>query len=389
MRTDHPRRIATALLGVVGVLVLAVGAPPVHGQSQCEPGTADPSTAPWQQDRLGYGPASDVWAASRGAGVTVAVLDTAIAPTESAHPQLRSVEVAEPALPDPPPADGCYWHATFVAGLVGARPMSGSAVVGVAPEADVVVVRVTDDVGEVEDVAALARGIDSAVEAGADVVNVSLVTVREHAGLARAVREAVDAGVVVVGAAGNGDPAGPTYPASLDGVIAVGASGPQDQPADFTQMLPDTVSVAAPGVDVISTYPLDRYAQQSGTSFAAALVSGTVALIRSAHPDLTPAQVQHRLEVTADHPAGALPDVQLGWGVVNPLEAVTAVLPEESGTLTPAAAPEIAPPGQPAPPDTTLRDRALAVGGAGAFVAVATLSLAAAVRASRRRTTGP
>jgi subtilisin family serine protease len=61
-------------------------------------------------------------------------------------------------------------------------------------------------------------------------------------------------------------------------------------------------------------------------------VSGVAALVRAYHPNLSAAQVRHRLEVTADHPPVALPDPQVGWGVVDPYAAVTAVLPEEQGS---------------------------------------------------------
>lgn len=390
MRTDGRVR-AGAAAAVVALLVVVVGAMvglgPATAQSRCEPGQARWPTVPWQQERLGYGPDSALWATGRGAGVSVVVLDTVIATpgSDGAHPQLADMVVAEAALPAPPPPDGCYWHGTFVTGLIAADPLDGVGVAGIAPDANLTAIRVTDETGSVEDVAALARGIDRAVAAGANVINVSLITARENPQLERAVRRAVDAGVVVVAAAGNSEPVGQTWPATIDGVIAVGATGPDDQPADFTQVLPDAVAVAAPGVDVVSTYPRDRYQAQSGSSFAAALVAGTVALVRAAHPDLTPAQVRHRLEVTADQPPGDLPDPRVGWGVVNPLEAVTAVLPEEAGSVPAPIVPVVDPPGQPAAPDTTLQDRALVLAGVAMVVVVGTLALTAAVRGSRRR----
>ena len=94
------------------------------------------------------------------------------------------------------------------------------------------------------------------------------------------------------------------------------------------------VAVTAPGVNVTSAYPgtfPDAYAPaQSGTSFASAFVAGVVALVRSAHPGLSPAQVVARIEATAHGPAGP----GTGYGLVDPVRAVTAVLPAESGAAS-------------------------------------------------------
>jgi subtilisin family serine protease len=86
------------------------------------------------------------------------------------------------------------------------------------------------------------------------------------------------------------------------------------------------VSVLAPGKGIDSTWP-GGYHSDEGTSFSAPFVAGTAALVWSYHPSLTAEQVKHRIEVTADGGTGA----GTGHGTVNPLRAVTAVLPEESG----------------------------------------------------------
>ena len=99
-----------------------------------------------------------------------------------------------------------------------------------------------------------------------------------------------------------------TYPASYPTVIAVGAVDSGGQRADFSQTGP-YLGLVAPGVNVVSIGPRGPGQWQgNGTSYAAPFVTGTAALVRAYHPQLTAAQVRHRLEVTADHPAAALPE---------------------------------------------------------------------------------
>jgi subtilisin family serine protease len=152
----------------------------------------------------------------------------------------------------------------------------------------------------------------------------------------------------VVAAAGNdigqggtdannaNDGTGPFYPAAYPGVLAVGAIGPGGVLAGFSDRY-TPVGVTAPGVNVTSaypgTFPAAYDAVQNGTSFAAAFVSGVVALVRSAHPGLNAAQVVARIEATAHGGTGA----GTGHGMVDPVRAVTAVLPAEQAGQASAA----------------------------------------------------
>jgi len=178
------------------------------------------------------------------------------------------------------------------------------------------------------------------VQFGADVINLSLATPDDVPALRKAVEYALSHNVVVVAAAGNdseqggvegSEGAGPFYPASYPGVLAVGAAGPGGALAGFSDRR-TPVAVTAPGVNITSAYPgsfPDAYApMQNGTSFAAAFVSGVVALVRSAHPRLSAAQVVARIEATARGAAGP----GTGHGLVDPVRAVTAVLPAESAS---------------------------------------------------------
>src|SRR5262249_22309780 len=130
-----------------------------------------------------------------------------------------------------------------------------------------------------------------------------------------------------------------TYPAAYPSVIAVGAVNEAGQHADFSQTGP-FVSLVAPGVDILGLGPGGPGQWTAGgTSYSAPFVAGTAALVRAYHPGLSAAQVKHRLLVTASHPAVPLPDPALGWGTVNPMAAVTTVLPEEGETKPAAVTP--------------------------------------------------
>src|SRR5204863_3482145 len=184
-----------------------------------------------------------------------------------------------------------------------------------------------------------------------------LATPDDVQGLRNAVRYALRHNVVVVAAAGNdigqdgtdannaNDGTGPFYPAAYPGVLAVGAIGPGGVLAGFSDRY-TPVGVTAPGVNVTSaypgTFPAAYDAVQNGTSFAAAFVSGVVALVRSAHPGLNAAQVVARIEATAHGATGP----GTGHGLVDPVRAVTAVLPAEqaSAASRPASNPASAAP---------------------------------------------
>ncbi len=335
------RRLPAALLAAaltLGPTLPAHAATPLPPGGGCLPapqGTAP--DIPWPQRQLAP---QRVWDLTKGQGITVAVVDTGV----DAHtPQLAGrvlpgADVAGSGTAD----DDCYGHGTFVAGIIAAAPAPGTGFTGVAPEATILPIRVTSPADSTLTSTALANGIRRAVDAGARVINVSASTSVPDAGLAAAVQYAEAHDVVVVASAANGAQEGDpvTYPASYPTVLAVGAVDSTGQHADFSQTGP-YLALVAPGVDVVSVGPRGAGQWQgSGTSYAAPFVAGTAALVRSYHPQLSAAQVRHRLEVTANHPAAALPDPALGWGTVNPQAAVTAVLPEEGA----AGATVVAPP---------------------------------------------
>lgn len=226
-----------------------------------------------------------------GRGVRVGVLDTSIA----AHPWLAGgwVASAEDVLGREGPSAVVAGHATFVAGLVLQQ----------APGSVVEVRQVLSDEDGTADSWTVANEIVELGRAGVDVLNLSLVCYTEDGQAPLALSAAVerlDPEIVVVAAAGNhgdmdeevtGDRRKPAWPAALDHVVAVGAADRAGAPSAFTPPDVPWIDVLAPGVDVVSTYldgevalgedagtrTFEGFASWSGTSFAAASVSGAIA----------------------------------------------------------------------------------------------------------------
>jgi type VII secretion-associated serine protease mycosin len=300
--------------------------------------SAVPGT-PWSLQRFDL---SQLHGLSEGSSVTVAVLDTGVS---SANSQLSGAVSAGPneVSGNAPTTQDPVGHGTEVAGIIAARASGDNGFQGLAPQAKILSVRASDAKGN-GSAAVLAKAVRAAADGGAGVINISQdvqsnnipVAQSPTSDLAKAVDYAVHTkDAVVVASAGNEGLDQPTYPAAFPGVLAVGASDYNDERADFSEM-GDFVGVAAPGVDMTTTWPAGGLCAADGTSFSAPYVSGLAALIRSAHPDWTAAKVITRIEQTAQRP-GRKNDDYIGWGVVDPIAAL-------SDQSTPADAPTEDPP---------------------------------------------
>ncbi|MFG2756343.1 type VII secretion-associated serine protease mycosin [Streptomyces wuyuanensis] len=279
----------------------------------------------------------EAWRTTKGAGITVAVLDTGV---DDGHPDLEgSVLPTKDLIGFGAKRGDRAWarHGTAMAGIIaghGHGPGREDGVLGIAPEARILPVRV---ILEGADPArakarktrgtALAQGIRWAADNGADVINLSLgddsESAHPDAGEDAAVRYALAKGAVVVASAGNGGEKGDhiSYPAAYPGVIAVAAVDRYGTHAAFsTRRWYSTVS--APGVDVVIADPDRKYYEGWGTSAASAFVSGAVALVRAAHPRLTPAQIKRLLADTARGGPKNGRDDSKGYGIVDPAAAI-------------------------------------------------------------------
>jgi len=280
---------------------------------------------------------TQAWRTTKGKGITVAVLDTGV---DAEHPDLAgNVLTGKDMVGFGASRGDRAWarHGTAMAGIIaghGHGVGDADGVMGIAPEARILPVRVILEDGDSARTKArntrgnaLAEGIRWATDHGADVINLSLGddsnSAHPEPAEDEAVQYALKKGAVVVASAGNGGEKGDhiSYPAAYPGVIAATAVDRYGTRASFsTRHWYATVS--APGVDVVIADPDHKYYEGWGTSAASAFVSGAVALIRAAHPGLSPAQIKQLLEDTArDAPTGGRDDSR-GFGFVDPAAAI-------------------------------------------------------------------
>jgi membrane-anchored mycosin MYCP len=354
---------------------------PTEQKAVCGAGAAMPQTDFRLQSSaeamLGY---SDAWQFSRGAGQKVAVIDTGV----SRQPRLHALEAGGDYVSTSDGLQDCDAHGTLVAGIIAGAPGPDDAFVGVAPDATILSIRQNSGVFAVKGTASaqndpnavspgygnihtLALAVAHAVDLGATVINLSEAACApvgaglNDAELGSALRYAYERNVVVVAAAGNLQAQGlcgsqnpvpdPNLPLARDWesvqtivspawfsdyVLSVGALTPSGEPAEFSLRGP-WVAVAAPGEQIVSLDPngpglINAWQDQrglmpiNGTSFATAFVSGAVALVRSRFPALGAGQVMELIKRTA-HSAGAGPNAATGYGVVDPVAALTYQLP--------------------------------------------------------------
>ncbi len=264
-----------------------------------------------------------------GNGVKVAIIDTGI---DRDHPDLAPNIVTGrnfiTGAPDPNNFEDDNGHGTHVAGTLAAAD-NGSGLIGVAPEADLYILKAlgSDGLGTASDITRAiewASGLNGGTKV--DVINMSLGGSVDDDILHRAIDNAYgNLGIVVVVAAGNGGPGSDSvwYPGQNPNAFTVAATDANNVIADFSSR-GSAVDVAAPRLNILSTYLDGTTKVLSGTSMAAPHVAGLVALVKSANPALSAAQLQGDIESTATDAGAPRKDSVYGSGVINAAAAVAA-----------------------------------------------------------------
>ena len=287
--------------------------------------------APAAIDQLGFEAA---WPISRG-NVIVAVVDSGVDATNE--------HLAGAVLPGTDFVDGGdgrtddTGHGTAVAGVIAAREVDGSGLIGVAPAAQILPVRVyADDSARASeeglgpDPVRTAAGIRWAADNGATIIAVPQSTVTDVAELRDAVDYATSLGALVVASSGNSlddvDDDVARFPAAYSPALAATAVDTAGYPSGSVAR-GEHVEIAAPGQAVLSTFFGNGDCVFAGnapsTSYATGYVAGAAALVAAAYPDEQPADWEYRLLVTALRPAQAWRDGSIGWGIVAPASALT------------------------------------------------------------------
>jgi len=420
-------------------LVTDTGAPPTNVTytkkqvciNSLTDGKVELANKPWGQDTLRIDEAHQF---ATGKGQVVAVIDTGVRPHE--YLKDRVIKGPDYVSKSADSTEDCDGHGTEVAGIIAADPKSAQiGFTGVAPDAKILAIRqsseyykgtreaTSDNPNPQEESAGDLNTLAQAIRHAADdpsvtVINMSVDNCRPsdkpindaEKDLQRMLRYAVDKNKVVVASAGNKgnvctdpangrDPNKPTFiitpPWFSDDVLSVAAIARNGSLADFSMQGP-WLSVAGPGTEIISLDPSGQLANLTidggkripiqGTSFSAPYVAGLAALVRERFPNLKARDVMNRIKVTAQHPAAAGGhDPMVGYGMINPVAALTAMIPSESG-IGPDKAVAL-PPDMPAinHKDWSAMNVALIGTGSGIGLLLLTLFVMHAVKRSRKQ----
>jgi subtilisin family serine protease len=271
---------------------------------------------------------SDIHRLVRGANVPIAVIDSEV---DVSHPDLEGAVTKRfdaVGAPEKPHA-----HGTGMAGAIAAHRR----LLGTAPAARLLAVHAfSTTVATAESTTFnILKGINWSVQEGVRIINMSFAGPRDPS-LERALKAAYDKGIVLIAAAGNAGPKSPPlFPGAIPFVIAVTATDVDDKV--FTGANRGKyISVAAPGVDILVPAPEGEYQMTTGTSVAAAEVSGIVALLLERNPKLTPADIRRILTASAKRLAPGERDNNFGSGLIDPLKALQLADPHTAASPTPA-----------------------------------------------------
>jgi hypothetical protein len=270
---------------------------------------------------------SDVHRMVRGTNIPIAVIDSEI---DAAHPDLEGViaqRFSAVGAPEKP-----HSHGTGMAGAIA----SHQRLLGTAPAARLLAVHAFSTTANADSTTfSILKGVDWSVREGARIINMSFAGPKDPS-LERALKAAYDKGIVLIAAAGNAGPKSPPlFPGAYDPyVIAVTATDVDDKL--FTGANRGKyISVAAPGVDILLPAAEGEYQITTGTSVAAAEVSGIVALLLERNPKLTPADIRRILTMSAKRLSAGERDDNFGSGLIDPLQALQLADPRTATTTPP------------------------------------------------------
>ena len=278
---------------------------------------------PWGIDRIGSRLVNAM--GNTGKGIKIGILDTGI---DYLHEDLsKNYKGGYNFIDNNTDARDYNSHGTHVAGIIAALD-NDIGVVGVAPDAYIYSVRVLDyaATGTASDITA---GLEWCLNNNIQIINMSLGACEDSISVRRAIDVLYDNGILLIAAAGNsgnGMGTGDSIdnPARYDNVTAVGATDINDNRASFSSTGPK-LEISAPGKDIYSLLPGNKYASLSGTSMASPHVAGVAALVMSAYPEMTNTQVRIRMQITAQNIAKNIFEAQswFGYGLVDAVRAVS------------------------------------------------------------------
>jgi subtilisin family serine protease len=316
LRINDGRPVATVIRSLQQEANI-LGAQPnyYYGLEQASPAASDPTQYAVGKMRL-----SQAHALAKGESIRVAVIDTTI---DARHPDLAGAVAASYNATGK--ADTPHFHGTGIASVIAAH----GKLTGAAPAVKVLAVAAFSSLGAQGSSWHILGGLDWAGTANADVINMSFAGPSDPE-MQLKIAALRRRGAVLVAAAGNAGPqARPLYPAAYPEVLAVTATDIDDKIFDKANR-GTHIAVAAPGVAILAAAPNESYQMQSGTSFAAAQVSGVVALLLERNRRLDGASIRRILTSTARDLGPAGHDDQFGAGLVDAFGAVESARPKAS-----------------------------------------------------------
>ncbi len=302
--------------------------------------------------------AASAWKISTGRNVTIAVIDSGV---DLDHPEFAArILDGYDFVNEDTVADDDYGHGTLVAGVAAAAANNNRGIAGLAWNARIMPVKVLD--GQGQGVSSdLTCALYWAADQGAHIINISIISFGPSFGMQSALNYAANKGVLTFAAAGNlfeqGNPV--TYPAAQEGVIAVGATDKDDSHASFSSA-GSFVDISAPGVSIYSLFPPshDEYRAVRGTSLASPHAAALAALVLSAAPGLSSAEVESIILQSAVDLGETGQDGKFGYGRIDASAAMSLTLsslpvrlllpgvsspsPTGTPTATPSATPDAA-----------------------------------------------